>query len=201
MARAPRTTKDGLSAKGRGSLRKDGKPRKTTTGGPGPKHTDMASWRVKAQESRLKFTDPLKQVFLAEFAKHGRLYTSADACDVSTHTVRYHLENDPDFAAQFEDAKQAYRDKVHRVVTLLAIDGLDEPIIGGEFRDQVVAYKKVFATNLVMAEARRVDPGYKDQSTVDLNVAGGVFVAPTQLTPTEWAATFGKPKPPEPDKA
>lgn len=185
MARAPKPK----------IMKTTGKPRRSSTGGPGERQVEMAEWRRKLRVSRLKFDDRLKREFLDEFVKHGRFQTSCLSVDTTPATVRSHIENDPEFAEAFEAAKQTYRDKVHSVITLLAIDGLEEPIIGGEFRDQVVAHKRIFATNLVMAEARRVDPGYKDQTTVDLTIKSGVLLAPPTTSPAEWAAQFAKPRP------
>lgn len=167
--------------------KKDGTPRASTTGGPGPREADQSSWRRRMQESRLKFDDRAKEIFLEKYAECGLMYVSARAAGVTTQTVRGHIENDPVFADAFEEAKAAYRDIVMAHAYKLSIEGVDEPIIGGQWKDEVVAYKKVYATNILAMEMRRVNPDYKDRADVNLSGnVGGVLVVPARLSVEEW---------------
>lgn len=52
----------------------------------------------------------------------------------------------------------------------------------------VPAFVREFSDNLLLAEARRVDPEYRDKSAIDLtsNGEGGVLVAPPYMSPEEW---------------
>ncbi|HNQ98351.1 MAG TPA: hypothetical protein PKN52_00045 [Trueperaceae bacterium] len=167
--------------------KKDGTPRASTTGGPGPRVVDMSNWRRRLQESRLKFDDRAKNIFLEKYAECGLMYVSARAAGVTPPTVTSHVENDPDFAAAFQDAKDAYRDRVMAHAYKLSIEGVEEPIIGGKDKDEVVAYKKVYATNILAMEMRRVNPDYKDRADVNLSGnVGGVLVVPARLSVEEW---------------
>lgn len=203
------TKDDKPKKKGHSTRKKTPGPRASTTGGPGPRKTapvvgkgsgrkvKLANWRTEIQASRLKFDDDAKARFLEHFRQFGRMGQAAEAAGVGGNTVRSHLDKDPDFAEAFQDAKDAYRDRVHETAYAVAVEGIDEPIIGGEFKDEVVAYKKVYATNILAMELKRVDPGYKERSEVDMNVRGGVLVAPAQCSPDEWIKQHGQAKPSE----
>lgn len=162
------------------------KPRRSSTGGPGPRNVDQTNWRQRLQEGRIKFDDDRKEVFLQAFAKTNRMHQSAEAAGVSLQTVRNHIENDPDFAEAFHEAQVAYRDKVHETLYHIAVEGVDEPILGGKDRDFVVTHVRKYYERSLLAEARRVDPDYKERSEVDMNHKGGVIVIPGDLTPDQF---------------
>jgi hypothetical protein len=171
------------------ALKKDGTPRASTTGGPGPKKIDTTSWRKELRVERVKFCDDAKQRFLREFSKHNLMTNSAKAADVCLMTVRRHLEIDEEFKAAYENCKTNYRDRVIEHGQKLIFEGIEEPIIGGEFRDEVVAHKQVVFPHLVAMEMRKVDPDYKDRKELDhKNTGGGVIVAPSGMTAEEWIA-------------
>jgi hypothetical protein len=86
----------------------------------------------------------------------------------------------------------------------LVYEGTEEPIIGGQYKDEVVAHKTIFPTNLIAMEARRIEPGFKERSEIDLKGGGGVLVVPANAAPDEWAkivegnnAETVQPDPPE----
>lgn len=61
-----------------------------------------------------------------------------------------------------------------------------------EERDELVmvpAFVREFSDRLLELEAKRVEPTYRDKSTIDLNTGGGgVLVAPAGMTPEQWIA-------------
>jgi hypothetical protein len=163
----------------RPSLKGRGVPRASSTGGPGARNVDMTDWRQKMLVHRIKFDDDAKQVFLEAFARFGRVMQAAQAAGVSYNTVYKHIENDPGFKEAFEEARQIYKDHIREAVYELAINGVDEPIIGGEFKDEIVGYKKIMFPNLLAMEAKRVDPDYRENAgTVQVNVQTGVVLLP-----------------------
>ena len=167
------------------------KQRPSSTGGPGPRNVDQTNWRKQLQQNRIKFDDDAKEVFLGEFEQHGRIGTAAKAAGVCIQTVRDHIKNDTDFGEAYAEAKMAYRDKVHETAYNVAVEGTDEPIIGGKNKDRVVAHKRVYATNILLAELKRVDPDYKERSEVDVNAKGGVLLMPQGLSMEEALQKFG----------
>ena len=95
---------------------------------------DQTNWRVKLQQSRIKFDDDQKQVYLVELAKHGLKGRSARAAGVSNQTVRDHMENDEEFATNYEEALEEYRDLLADEVRRRGADGWLEPVYNKDGR-------------------------------------------------------------------
>lgn len=142
------------------------------------------------------FDDGAKGLALDMFAKTGRVTDAAMVAGVTTSTIKNHLERDPDFAQAWEIARQEYADYVTSLIEERAFKGIEEPIIGGKFRDQVVAHKRVFSDSLAMMHAKRYVEEYRDKQQLDVSVAGGVLAvaSPMPNTPRgihEWKNTYG----------
>lgn len=155
----------------------------------GRERTAMAGWRKELQASKLKFDDVQKGIYLNVLRKTGRKMASARAAGVSAQCVADHIQNDPFFDEAVQEALADYRDIIHKHAYKVAVIGVKEPIVGGEFKDQVVAEKTVYATNILAMEMKRVEPEYKDKSEVALTSNSPVLVAPAGMTPEEWIAS------------
>lgn len=147
---------------------------------------DQSNWRKKLQAARLKFDDVAKRRYLDTLAATGHKSCACQAAGTVRSTVDRHLENDPDFAEAVEDALLAYHSRFMKHWDMLVHEGVDEPIIGGKDRDEIVGYKKVYPTNLIAMEAKRVEPTFKERSEVDIKGGGGVLVVPANTTSDEW---------------
>ena len=166
-----------------------------TSGDIGPKRIDMSNWRVKMRTQQMKFDDDLKQRFLEAVAEHGNMRAAADFVGMTTAGVRRHFDIDPDFTEAFLEAKETYRDKVVGHAQNLMFNGVSEPILGGQFKDQVVGEKVTYPTNLLAMEMKRVEPGYNERQQIDMTVKGGVLVVPAAVTMDDWMAKLGKAEP------
>lgn len=147
---------------------------------------DQSNWRKKLQASRLKFDDAAKDRYITVLAQTGFKTRACMAAGVSRMTVDSHIENDPDFAEAHQEALDRYHARFMEHWETLVYEGTDEPIIGGKDKDEVVTYKKVYPTNLIAMEARRVEPGFKERSEIDLKGGGGVLVVPANASQEEW---------------
>jgi len=147
---------------------------------------DQTNWRTKLQAARLKFDDAAKERYLTVLAATGFKTRAAKAAGVSCQTVATHVENDPDFAEAMQGALEDYHARFMEHWDRLVYEGTEEPIIGGKDKDEVVATKTVFPTNLIAMEARRVEPGFKERSEVDIKGGGGVLVVPANASQDEW---------------
>lgn len=164
-----------------------GTPRLSSTGGAGPRNVDQSTWRTKVKTSRLKFDDNAKQKFLDEFAKTSRIEHSCQAAGIAWATLKHHRENDPEFNEAYEEARLAYRDRVHEHAERLIFKGVERPLLGGKFKDQIIATMIEYPIPLIQMELRRVDPaGYKDRQEVDVKGGGGVVVVPSDMSSDEW---------------
>lgn len=159
----------------------------SSTGGPGNSGVDQSTWRKQLRERRIKFDDKAKQRFLEHFSKTSRMMDSAKSAGVTLNTVRSHIENDPEFAEMFEEAREAYRDRCHQHADMLMFEGVQKPVIGGQYKDEIIAYVTEYSVALLQMELKRVDPSYKERTEIDLNAkGGGVLVAPADQTPEQW---------------
>lgn len=152
--------------------------------------TNYKDW---AAAKGLKFDEDMKERFLQKFAETGRIQHSALSVGVTKQTVANHRKSDPDFEEAFQEAKAAYADHVQAAVHKLAIEGVLEPILGGQWKDEIITHKRVYATNLLALEAKRVNPEYRENNNINVNVQAGVLLVPSSMSVSEWEAKHAPP--------
>lgn len=151
------------------------------------------NWRVKIVAQREKFDDESKQIFLREYAKHARMSTSAQAAGVTPHTVRKHLDKDPDFAEACLAAEHTYRDRLIEHHQDLVFEGTTK--VTYDRQGNIVSEEKIYPVRLIELELKKHDEGYRDKREVDMKVSGGVLVAPADVGSIEdWEAKFSEDK-------
>ena len=161
--------------------------RRSSTGGRGPRNVDQTNWREKLMHNRIKFCDDKKRKFLERFALTGRLMQSCDYAGVTRHCVHNHQKNDPDFAEEYENAKQKYAETLHDFASDLIFNGVEKPIIGGKCKDRVVATVVEYPIPLLQMELRRTNPDYKERSVVEnVGGSGGVVLIPAHMDAEDW---------------
>lgn len=141
------------------------------------------------------FTVERKEQFLAHLRRTGLRYRSAELTGVSYYTVNDHRNKDAEFRRLFEEAEQAYIDDVLvAAAEERAVRGVQKPIIGGKFKDEVVAHEQVYSDSLLtlLLKSRRKE--YKEG--VDANAAGAAeakasFAVPgAPMSQEEWKARY-----------
>lgn len=146
------------------------------------------------------FTSDRKQQFLDLFRSHPDLKgcrgLCAEAVGVSITTLYDHLKRDPEFAEAFEDALQAFIDENMFAPALKrARDGVERPIIGGKFKDEIITYEKVYSDSLMamMLRAHRAEfKDGKDAASMTASGTGGVLIVPgAPATINDWQNQFG----------
>ncbi len=141
-----------------------------------------------------KFTLKVQMLFCEHLAILGRVTHAARASGISPLTVKATEKSNPEFAEMVGLAQMEYRDKVAAEVYRRAIEGWDVPIVGGQWKDKVVAYERKFSDRLLEMEAKRVDSGYREKQSLNIGQAGGVIVinaSPTEKEP--WRAKYNQP--------
>ena len=129
--------------------------------------------------------------FCEEFAKHGRKKQAADVSGVSIHTINRYLSADPVFKDMVQESIATYRDHIAEEVYRRAVTGVDKMILGGQFKDEILGYEKVYSDRLLELEAKRVEPGYRDKGSIDIAVKeGGVLVINQTSSMEEWENQF-----------
>lgn len=187
----------------------DGTPHPTTTGRVHNVQADQTNWRKKLRQSRIKFDDPQKDIYLMSLAYQGKKGLAATDAGVCRQLVRQHVDNDPEFADLVANAVDDYNDKVSDHVRQRGQDGWLEPVFqkgmqalvavvdpetGEVLYDEatgrprmILATIRKFSDRMLELEAKKVNLGYRDKQTLDVNSAGtGVLVAPADMSPEEW---------------
>lgn len=150
---------------------------------------------LKYRKPSVFFTEELKQVFLDHYRENGLVYLSAELTGVASTTVNDAVRADPIFAEAFREAKQANTDMLVAEAKRRAYQGVDEPIVGGKDRDEIVTYKRVYSDRLLelLLRANREEFRNKDKVDDGGTQQGGVLVMPSRpLSIDEWEAGNGE---------
>lgn len=143
----------------------------------------------------VEFTVERKEQFLQEYRGSGLMWASAAAVGVHERTVQEHMKLDPEFGLLVEQAKQEWIDTVLVAEAVRrATKGVHRPIIGGRFKDEVVAEEQVFSDSLLsqLLKAKRGEFRAGDGSG-EGGAGGGVLLVPTApMSMDDWEAAFGE---------
>lgn len=150
----------------------------------------------------VEFTYGRRMRYLYELKTYGLLHLAAEKVGVSMSTVRKWRKNEPEFDEACEEARQRYIDGV--LVTAAhqrAVHGVERPIIGGRFKDEIVATETVYSDSLLALLLRTARPEFRPSNeavgtgnnSVKYNLAnGGVLIIPqAPATPEEWEEQIG----------
>jgi hypothetical protein len=111
-----------------------------------------------------------KVAFLDAVAMHGTVQAAAAGAGVHRATHYRWLDNDPEYAAAFEEARETFRDQVRNEVKRRGIDGWDEPVIyqGQNPKDDKgrgVTVRK-YSDRMLELLAKAVCPEFRDKVAV-----------------------------------
>lgn len=130
---------------------------------------------LETGQFRSVFDDEAKIRFVELLSKYGIKTKVAKAIGICPMTYRNHEKNDPDFAEAMELAMDVFRDSIEETIIDRAIHGWVEPVVSA---GKVVAKVRKFDNRLLEFLAKRHIPAYREKQQVDVNVSGGVLVAP-----------------------
>jgi hypothetical protein len=135
-----------------------------------------------------KFDDEKKARVVEELALHGRIGTAARKAGVCTSTVKKHVERDPEFGRMVMEAVEAYKDKLITHHQNLIFDGQEK--VSYDRNGNIVSVEKNYPIRLIELELKKYDEGYRDKKEVNMNVRGGVLVAPAEISMDDWETKF-----------
>mgnify|MGYP003636561500 CR=1 FL=1 len=149
---------------------------------------DMSTWRLQLTDTKLKFDDEMKGLWLEAFAEHGRLYQACKDVGISYIVFSQHLTIDPGFAEMVATAKMAYRDTVVGHGMDLAMNGRVRKKYDKD--GHLIQEETVYETGILMMEMKRVEPEYRERGEPagDPGKKGGVIVVPPTVTIEEFLA-------------
>lgn len=128
-------------------------------------HSPARPW----QRVQRVIDDNVKAAFLFALEEAGTDVAACDAAGVSVSGIKAHLNPesnlyDAEFAEAYAEAKQRWVETVlHAAAVSRAVDGWQEPIVGGKDRDIVVAHKPMFDSRLLEALLKRYDKEFRDK--------------------------------------
>jgi hypothetical protein len=106
---------------------------------------------------------PVKQAFLDNFARTGKLYGSCELAGISNKTLDLWLVN-PQFAIKFKEAKSKYLEKLESIADLRATKGVREPIV---FQGRITGHTWKPSDQLLQFRLKKLDPSYRDSVQID----------------------------------
>lgn len=141
-------------------------------------------------------TEERARAFLVNYRNTGRFHLSCELTGMTSDTVKKYMKRDPDFAADVEEAKELWIDEfLVSAAVRRAVEGVDEPIIGGKERDQVVTHRRVYSDSLLnqLLKANRPEFREKGNEGSKDSGSGGVMIIPAGPTNVDdWQAKFGR---------
>lgn len=124
------------------------------------------------------FDRDAQERFLRALMKHGRFTAACGEAGVAISTMAFHRRRNPDFARAVEDCLAYWKDRIEEEIQRRAMEGWDEPVFGGQFKDEVVGHIRRYDSRLLELLAKRHIPEYRDKQEVAHNHSGGVLVVP-----------------------
>ena len=150
---------------------------------------DNGSWRLRVVTGT-KFDEVRRGIFLRELAEHGRKSTAAMAAGVSVPTANWAIKNEPDFNEAVAHCQLIYKDRVVAHHQDLLFNGIEK--CRYDNKGNIIETTREYPIRLIELELKKVNDGYRDKREINMNVSGGVLVAPAGLTIEEWEKEHGE---------
>jgi hypothetical protein len=129
--------------------------------------------------------------FLANLAKTGVLYSSAEDCGLAYFTINRLRKEEPDFEAMVQDALEAYRDVLVKEAHRRAVEGWEEPVFSQKLGTEIGRIQR-YDSKLLELLLKRHIPEFREKFEGEIKVTGGVLIAPAQPANTEeWLKQYG----------
>lgn len=122
----------------------------------------------------MELTEKRRAVFLEELSAHGIVSRAArraspHATSGAVQTFRDARASDPDFAAAWDSALEEARAAVEYELHRRAVEGWEEPIYGGRYRERVVGTARRYSDRLLELRVKGLLPQYREGSRIALN--------------------------------
>lgn len=117
--------------------------------------------------------DEQASLFLKVLRETGAYICAAEACNCNPREIQSYRREHPEFQLLCDDALEHYGTDIVRAMHTRAVQGWENPIIGGRNKDEIVAYEKKYSDSLGAMFLKKVDPSFRDKSEVkvEANVA------------------------------
>jgi len=130
--------------------------------------------RPQPTDDQLALVRTQQRAFLEAYAELGHWAPALREAQLPWRTVRNWIDSDPSFAEEVEFAKARYVGVLCRAAHQRAVEGWDVPMIGGQFRDEIVAHERKYSDRLLEVMLKRHDPAFRENVKIDQTVSGSV---------------------------
>ena len=139
---------------------------------------------------RRKFVldDRAKQAFLDHVEVNGLLASAARHVGTVSRTIIEALKVDEEFSEAYQEALELYNDSIVNEIHRRAIEGVEK---GVYYKGVRMDTEIVYSDSLLQLHAKANIEKYQDRSKQEVNITGGVLVAPAPVaTAEQWLDTF-----------
>lgn len=146
----------------------------------------------------VEFTPERRALYVEHVREFGTLWSAARLAGVTEETAQTHRRQDKEFAAQVEAAKQENTDQLVQEAQRRALSGTKKPIVGGPFKDQIVAHEMVYSDALMalILRSRRLEYGAAGVEALGGGIngsGGGILIVPyAPHSIVEWVELYGE---------
>jgi poly-beta-hydroxyalkanoate depolymerase len=142
------------------------------------------------QEDTFLGQEEYRELFIHHYRKTNNLAHSAALIGVSASAVRQRRKKDKIFAKLMDLAEEQYADQVKSVFQDLALNGTEKHTY--DRNGNLISTERVIHGRLLELEMKRVDPSYNEKREVAHTVAGGVLVAPAEVSIDQWEKQYNR---------
>ena len=119
-----------------------------------------------------EFTRDMYGCYFQALESCGRFIAAADACGVSYQDTLEARKTDEVFSQMCEEALERYRGKFLDEAQRRALIGYEEPIVGGHYKDEIVATRTIYSDRLLELFLKRSQDGTFTEKQ-QVHVTGG----------------------------
>lgn len=147
------------------------------------------------RKPRATWTDEVEAKFLTELRKCGMLKQAAIVAGVNTYTVECRRKDDPEFQQAVLDSLEMHQYDLLTEMRRRAVEGVTRPIIGGQFKDEIVAHEQVYSDGMLTRLVEVRVPGFSRDKDADAGAGGGggVLIVPNRVDSLDdWERVYGE---------
>lgn len=152
----------------------------------------------KRRKPHVFFTPELKEKFLELLRDDPDMSGSRPLCiaaiGINQNTFYDHMRLDAEFKAAVEEIEAEWIHKnLFQPAVRRARDGVRKPIIGGKFKDEIVAHEQVYSDSLMAMMLRAKMPEFREKDGGAASGAVNVLIVPSApMTMADWQSQMGE---------
>jgi len=137
-----------------------------------PEVNHLGGWVLSGK----KWTDEQRETFLIRLAQTGNVSVAARSIGLSRSGAYSKRDNDPEFAAEWDNSIAESIDALHEAARIRAEDGVPEPVY---YQGVVCGTVQKYSDTLLCLLMKAHDPRFRDHVKLDHSTPEGVQVQTT----------------------